>query len=138
MPADCCRVEEDGSTAERGNPCALGIPLIPANERAYSAVSGVEVQKSGVAGRKVELFVVKRIVRNVHLTIDSEQRSVGVEHSRGVVIEPWGAFFKKGSHYGYLRFFCDLAQRFRRWPRYRFSEVEECGVFFAAEILGPK
>ena len=50
------------------------------------AVACVEAAKAEIARREVILFEVERIVGDVHLAILAEQRAVGVEDDRGVVI----------------------------------------------------
>src|SRR6185436_12584721 len=67
MQADCRGVEEDRRTAQRGEPRRLGIPLVPADERPDASVLRVERLEAEVARGEIELLVIERIVRDVHL-----------------------------------------------------------------------
>ena len=51
----------------------------------------VERAEAEIARREVVLLVVERIVGDVHLAVEAEQRAVGVEDGGRVVIEPGGA-----------------------------------------------
>ena len=68
-----------------------GIPLVPADQHADAAVARVEIGEAQIARREIELLVVERIVGDVHLAVDAQQRAVGVEHGGRVVIQPGGA-----------------------------------------------
>ena len=48
----------------------------------------VERLEAQVARREVELLVVERVVGDVHLAVEAQQRAVGVEDDGRVVIEP--------------------------------------------------
>ena len=47
-------------------------------------------------GSEVKLFVVERIVGDVHLAVEAAQRTVAVEDGGGIVIDAGGALFEKG------------------------------------------
>ena len=51
--------------------------------------------KSEIAGREIEFLVVKRVVGDVHLAITAQQRAVGVDNGRGVVIDAGARFSKR-------------------------------------------
>ena len=71
VPADGSGIEEHLRALQRGEPRALGIPLVPAHERADAAKAGVHGLKAQVARREVVLLVVERVVGDVHLAIDA-------------------------------------------------------------------
>ena len=73
MPADGGGVEQDLGALQGGQAGAFGIPLVPADQRAHAADGGVEGAKAEVAGREVVLFVVERVVGDVHLAIEAAQ-----------------------------------------------------------------
>ena len=74
MPADRGRIEEDRRAAQRGEARALGIPLVPADERADPPGLRVEGLEAEVAGREVELLVEERVVGDVHLAVEARDR----------------------------------------------------------------
>ena len=113
MPADRGGVEEDLGALHRGEPRAFGKPLIPADQHADRRDLGLPRDEAGVAGREVELFVEQRIVRDVHLAIHAQQRSVGVDHRGGVVIHAGRALLEQRRDDHGLVFLRELA-RMRR------------------------
>ncbi len=52
-------------------------------------------RKAEIAGSEVELFEEERIVRDVHLAVEPEQRAVGIDDRRRVVIQPGGALLEQ-------------------------------------------
>ena len=95
MPADGGGIEEHLGALQRGKPRGLGIPLIPADERAHAAKGRIHGLKAQIAGRKVVLLVVERIVRDVHLAVDAGDGPIGIQRDRGVVVEPRRAALKE-------------------------------------------
>ena len=77
--------------AQRRQPGRFGIPLVPADADADAAELGAKALKAEIAGREIELFVVQRVVGNVHLAIEADLRAVGVEDDSRVVIDAGGA-----------------------------------------------
>ena len=69
VPADRRGIEEDLGPSEGRQPGGLGIPLVPADERADPGVRGLERLEPEVAGREVVLLVIERVVGDVHLAI---------------------------------------------------------------------
>src|SRR5439155_17990903 len=78
MPADGRRVEENFRALQRGQTRRFGIPLVPANADANFGVARLPRAETQIARREIKLFVEQRVVRDVHLAIDAEQRTVGV------------------------------------------------------------
>src|SRR5262249_15990315 len=97
VPADARRVKNHLRTFESGQARAFRIPLVPANLNANTAEFGIEVREAEIAGREIELFVIERIVGDMHLAVFTEERSVGIENRTGVVIDAGGAAFEQGS-----------------------------------------
>src|ERR1043165_3359695 len=88
VPADRRGIEQDGGALQGGETRAFGIPLIPADQRADASHAGVERAKSQIAGREVELLVVRRVVGNVHLAVHPQEPAVRVDHRGAVMVQP--------------------------------------------------
>src|SRR3984893_4798774 len=86
MPADRRRIKNNFCATQRGQSGGLRIPLVPANADADLAALRVPRLKAEIARRKIKFFVIKRIVRNVHLAILAQQLAVRVDDCRRVVI----------------------------------------------------
>src|SRR5438270_12744775 len=95
MPADRGGIEDDLGPGESSQPRALGIPLVPADERAHASEVRVEGLEAEIAGSEIKLFVIERIVGDVHLAIQPEDLSVGIDHHGGVVIDAARALLKE-------------------------------------------
>ena len=94
--------------------------------------------KAQVAGREIKLFVVKRIVGNVHLAILAGDLSFCVDDHSSVVVNARGSLFKERSHNDNLVLFRDFAERLGSWSGNSFRKFEERDVFGLAEILRTK
>src|SRR5258708_20070376 len=95
MPPDGGGVEENGGSQERREPRPFGIPLVPADERPQPASRSVERLEAEVSGSEIKLFVIERIVGDVHLAVETARRSIGVEEGSGVVIDARGTLLKQ-------------------------------------------
>src|SRR5205823_7260186 len=73
MPADGRGIEQDGGTLQGGETSAFGIPLVPADQRADASHTRVERAEAQIAGREIELLVVRRVVGDVHLAVHTDQ-----------------------------------------------------------------
>ena len=71
MPADRGRIKQYLCALERRQSRALGIPLVPADQRADPACLRVEGAEAEIARGEVELLVIKRIVGDMHLAVDA-------------------------------------------------------------------
>src|SRR5262249_6317147 len=138
VPTDAGGIENDLCTVERGDAGAFRIPLVPANLHADASVARVEVRETEVAGREVKLFVIERIVRNVHLAIFAEEAAVGVKNGDTVVVHAGGATFKEGNDERDLAFLGHLREFLGRRTGNRFREIEEIRVFRAAKVFTVK
>src|ERR1043166_3600015 len=94
MPADGCWIKKNFRALQCREPRAFGIPLVPANQYADLRILRLPGSKTKVARREIKFLVVKRIVRNVHLAIDAEQRAVRVNDGGRVVINTCRAFLE--------------------------------------------
>ena len=87
-----------GQTAGR-----LREPLIPADADADAAKAGIPHLEAGVAGGKVEFFLIVVVVRDVGLAVDAQQGAICVQHCDAV--EQLGARLlieADGQHYAQL------------------------------------
>src|SRR5260370_33751120 len=80
MPADAGGIKNYVRAAERGDPRSLRIPLVPADLHADARVLRVEIRKAEIAGSEIKLFIVERIVGDMHLAVFPEERSVGIKN----------------------------------------------------------
>ena len=94
MPADGRRIEKNLRALHRCESRGFGIPLIPADEHADLAVARLPSLEPKIAGREIKFLVEQRVIRDVHLPVDAEQRAVSVNDRGGVVINAAGAFLK--------------------------------------------
>src|SRR5262249_38813184 len=95
MPSNRRRIKKNARSLQRREPRALGMPLVPAHERTNSASRGIEGLESEIAGSEIKLFVVKRIVGNMHLPIDAALDTIGVEEDGSVVVKAGRAFLEE-------------------------------------------
>src|SRR5882724_5605833 len=135
MPADGSGIKKNVGALQSGEARTFGIPLVPADESAHASVFCVKSLEAKVAGREVKLFVVKRVVRDVHLAIEAFGAAIGVKDDCRVVIETARAAFKDRNHDGSFGFASDCGERFRRWSGHRLRQVKEGRIFTLAEIL---
>src|SRR5260221_1171301 len=113
MPADGRGIEENVGPEKARDARRLRVPLIPADQHtdlcearvpdAEAAgllgdlTDGVDaVVVGGVSRDEVVFLVEERIVRNVHLPIHPEQRSVGIDDCRRVAIDARSLAFEDG------------------------------------------
>ena len=139
MPTDSGREEEDLGSTESCEAGAFGVPLVPADEGANGALGGLGGFEAEVAGGEVELFVVERVVGDVHLAVDGGD-VVGalagvVENGGGVVVEAGGAALEEAGD-DYERVFADeFTERSGGGAGDGFGDGEERVIFALAEIL---
>ncbi len=138
VPADRRRIAQDVRPLERGEPRTLRVPLVPAYESADAPDRGVERPKPEVARGEVELFVVRRIVGDVHLAVDPANLSIGVDHGCGVVIQARGPTLEQRRDDHDLRLTRGLAKRLRARTGNRLGEVERVVVFALGDVQRPE
>lgn len=135
MPPDRGRIEEDGGACEGREPSTLRIPLIPADQSSYTPESSIEIEKARIARREVKLLEIQRVIGNVHLAIDPEHTAVGIDHCRGIVIQPRRAPFEQRRDHRYACLSGSAPDGFSGRTRNRLSKIEEFGILFTAKIL---
>ena len=86
MPADGRGIEQHFGATQRGQASGFRIPLVPANQRGNAPESRIESAEAQVTGSEVKLFEIERVVGDVHLAVDPDERPIGVDHRRGIVI----------------------------------------------------
>src|SRR5260370_4016567 len=87
VPDDRGGIEKNVRALQRGQACAFRIPLVPAHQRAHASIFRIKSLEAEIAGREVELFVVKRIVGDVHLAIDALESALGIKNRLAVLLE---------------------------------------------------
>src|ERR1035437_2512287 len=95
MPSDGRWVKQNACSLQSREARGFGIPLIPADERAELSGGRVESLEAEIARSEIKLFVVERIVGNVHLAVDAAQCAIGIENRGRVVIEAGSALLKE-------------------------------------------
>ena len=135
VPANRRGVEKHGRAPQRHQPRRLRIPLVPADERPDAPDARVESPKAEVARSEVELLVVGRIVRDVHLAIQAHHATVRVDDGGAVVIDAGGAALEDGRDHRHLLLFGDAAQGVRGGTGHGLSQVKPGCVFALAEVL---
>ena len=91
--------------------------------------------KAEIAGREIKFLVEQRVVGNVHLPIDAEQRTVRVNDGGGVVINAGGALFEQRGNDDDLVFFGEFLESVGARPGNFFRELEILVVLALAKIL---
>src|SRR5687767_4172486 len=136
MPADCSGIEENLCAHEARYPCCFRIPLVPADEYADRSVSGLEYSKAcglswlvamtidlgGSAAKRltrseVVFLVVKRIVGDVHLPIDTEHLAVRIDNRCGIVVHAWTALLENWDDDDEFQFSRQPLHTLYGWPR---------------------
>src|SRR5579859_3251025 len=138
MPTNGGGIEENVCALKGSQAGAFRVPLVPADERADAAGVSVKGLEAEIAGGEVKLFVVERVVRDVHLAIEAVDAAVGIEDDGAVVVEAAGAALKERDDEDDLAFAGDYGQRFRSRAGHGLREIEERGVFALAEVLCTK
>ncbi len=134
VPADRGGIKQDLRAPQRRQPRRFRIPLVPANEHADLSEPGLPGAKTKIARREIEFFAVERVVRDVHLAIEAQQRTVRVDDGRGVVIKARGAFFEQGNDDDHALALRKLLKRFGGGTGDRFGEFEIRMVLALAKI----
>src|SRR5205085_3233527 len=87
VPSDGGGVKQHLRAVQGGEARPLGIPLVPTNQSADLAelrFAGAEAQ---IAGSEIKLFVIERIVGNMHLAVYALDPAIGPQRHRCVVID---------------------------------------------------
>ncbi len=95
MPPDGGRIKENLGALKRRQSRGFRIPLVPADQDPDAGVAGAPGPEAEVARGEIELLVIERVVRDVHFPVQAQQRAVGVDHRRGIVVQAFGAFLEE-------------------------------------------
>ena len=117
---------------------SLRVPLVPAHEHADAPEPGRKGLEPQIPWREVILLVIKRVVWDVHLPINPDERSVRIQDRRGIVINPRGAPFKERRHDRHVQFFRQLSDGFGGRPGDRFGQIENRRILALAKVLRPE
>src|ERR1700735_1816857 len=111
VPSDRGRIEKDVGAEEAGDPRGLRVPLIPADQHTDLRVARLPDAKSvggaggrasfilrRIARREVVLLVEERVIRNVHLAVDAEERAIGVDDRGRIAVDARGLPLGKREH----------------------------------------
>ena len=134
-PANRSRIEQQLGPLHRGQTSGFGIPLIPANADTDFGVLRLECEEPQIAWGEVEFFVVQRIIRDVHLAVHTGDRTVGIQHNCGIVIQTVCTLFKQRHHDHNMQLLCNLLQRRGCWPGDRLSQLKPRVIFGLAWVL---
>src|ERR1041384_4711110 len=124
MPTDCGGIEEDGCAAQGSQARSLGIPLVPADQRAYPSHGRIECPKAEIPRGEVKLLVIRRIIGDVHLAVSTKRSSVRVNYYGAVVINPRCAALENRSNHGDAILPGCAFHRVRGRARNTFSEIK--------------
>ncbi len=101
-------------------------------------VPGIEIGEAEIARSEIKLFVIERIVGDMHLAVFAEERTVGIEDRAGVVIDTGSAALEYGNDQGDFLLFGDLPELFGCGTGDGLGKVEQFGVFGAAKVFAEK
>src|SRR5580698_2530070 len=135
MPTNGSWIEKNMRALQRSQARAVGIPLVPADESSHAAHASVEGPKAKVAGREIEFFIIKRVVRDVHLAIQAENSAVLIESHGCVVIDPGGALLEQRCDQDDFQLFGYFGEFGRGRAGDGFGQIEKSMVFALAEVL---
>ena len=134
FPANSRGIDKQICTTKGHQSSGLRVPLIPANQYAKTTHGGRYGPEVEVAGREVELLVVRRIVRDVHFAVPPCYRSVFFDHDGRIVVNPRCTTLKERQHEHHTTRTSYLAKVRGRGSGDRFSHVEDGGVLRLTEI----
>ena len=134
LPTDGGGIDKQIRTTKGHQSSGLRVPLIPANQYAKTTHGGRYGPEVEVAGREVELLVVRRIVRDVHFAVPPCYRSVFFDHDGRIVVNPRCTTLKERQHEHHTTRTSYLAKVRGRGSGDRFSHVEDGGVLRLTEI----
>src|SRR5204863_5027906 len=69
MPANAGGIKNHVRAAKSGEARTFGVPLVPANLHADARVFCIEIREAEITRREIKLFVIERIVGNVHFAV---------------------------------------------------------------------
>ena len=134
LPTDRGRVNQNFCALHRRQPRRFGKPLVPANTHAYVTNRRLKALKTQIARREVKLLVEIRVVGDVHFSVGTQNRTVGLDHDRRIMKHASSAAFKYASDNHDFLLFSDLANSIGRWARDLFGDFKLGMVFSLAKI----
>src|SRR2546427_595986 len=114
VPTDRGGIKQNVRPLQPGEPGTLGIPLIPADQRADRTDLRIECAKTEITRREVELLVVGGVVGDVHLAVDPLHLPVGVDDRGRVVIQTGSPALEQRRNDDDTVLLRDLAERLGR------------------------
>ena len=124
MPADSGGIKNEAGACQGGKSRALGIPLVPADQRGDAADAGVVSAKTQIARREIKFLVIGGIVGNVHLAVDAGNLAGGIDDGGAIVVEAGCAALEDRSDDDDVLITGDAAKRCGRRPGNWFGEIE--------------
>src|ERR1700746_1756070 len=94
MPPDRRGIEQHLCPLQSSEARPLGIPLVPTNKCPYLSKRSVKTLKPQITRGEIKLFVIKRIVGDVHLSIHAAQAAIGFDNGGGIVVDAGSATLK--------------------------------------------
>src|SRR3974377_875913 len=98
MPANSRRIKDDSGSLEGHQTGSLREPLVPTNQYPDLSEASNKRVKALISWSKIELLIIQGVVRNMHLSVGSEQGAICVENHCRVVIYPAVPPFKQRCH----------------------------------------
>src|SRR5579862_4643673 len=83
VPANAGGIKDHLRALERCQPRAFGIPLVPTDLHADAAIFRIKIRKAEISRREIKLFVIERVIRDVHFAIFTEKRAIGIQYRAG-------------------------------------------------------
>ena len=135
MPANRRGIKKNLGALHGSQPGSFRVPLVPTDQHPDFCIARLPRAKAQVPRSEVKFFVIKRIIRNVHFAVTSQQRAIGIDDDCGIVINAGGAFFKQGGNDHDLLFFCEFLKRLSSGSRDWLCQLKKPVVFGLAEVL---
>src|SRR5574344_664277 len=70
------RIYNDLRAIQSHKSCSLRIPLVPAHHHPQTSYRGLYGMKAQVTWRKIEFFIIGRVIRNVHFSINASYGAI--------------------------------------------------------------
>ena len=135
VPADGGGVEQNLRAAQSCEAGGFGIPLVPTDERGNPRETRIETAEAQIAWSEVIFLEVQRVVGDVHLAIESKQRSIGVDHECGVVVYTGRAPFEHRTHDHDSQLARQTREALAGGAGNRLRQIRQVGAFLPAEVL---
>src|SRR5262249_1819585 len=125
-PTDRRRIKNDLGALNRVDSSGFGIPLVVADKRRNDSIDGLHLDIAKISGREIILFVVIRIVRDMHLAIFPRKPPGGViDQSRVVELSVIASFVNRSANQCHAVPRGTIGKVSREPARYPFCYFEE-------------